>query len=62
MQGLVGWCAGLVWDGADGRILASAQDGMEGGVVEHLTNRVFGKRRGVVECCHCASVASFNFQ
>ena len=38
----------MVWDGADGRKNASAQDGMEGGVVEHLTNRVFGKRRGVV--------------
>ena len=48
MQGLVGWCAGLVWDGADGRILAPAQDGMEGGVVEYLTNRVLDKRRVVV--------------
>ena len=46
-QGLGGWCAGLVWDGADGRKNAFAQDGMEGGVVEHLTNRIFGKRRVV---------------
>ena len=37
----------MVWDGADGRKNASAQDGMEGGVVEHLTNRVLGKHRVV---------------
>ena len=32
----------------DGRKNASVQDGMEGGVVEHLTNRIFGKRRVAV--------------